>query len=216
MGKQKCRIAGAKKTKGRTEFTLKLVDPPENLEVDEVELLDADGNEIPCSRNKMRAKVQDQPVTYELTFHGVEAPSDVVPFQYKVWPDILSIHVPFKLAAPIATAGKAAATPGTGAARPAAELPPPQKPAPAPPPAVEPPPQPEPDTAEAPAAAAWPSIKVSGVMGKGAKQTAMINGQIVGAGETVAGVTIVSIANGVVTLKYQGKTATLKSGGVLP
>ncbi|MDD4870552.1 MAG: hypothetical protein PHR77_08325 [Kiritimatiellae bacterium] len=59
----------------------------------------------------------------------------------------------------------------------------------------------------------WPSLVLTGVVGKGANGSAIINKQIVAVGETIDGVKIVAIKDKSVELEFKGKTQILKVGG---
>jgi hypothetical protein len=104
-------------------------------------------------------------------------------------------------------------------------------PEPAPQPQPEPAPQPEPGAASTgetppsevpgttpqpgPEPVAWPSLALSGMVGKGINGSAIINGAVVSVGEVVDGarVTFIGIQN--VELEYKGETRTLRVGQML-
>lgn len=59
----------------------------------------------------------------------------------------------------------------------------------------------------------WPVLKLSGVVGKGTRGSAIINGNIVLIGQTIDGVKVVKIIEGGVEVEYQGETKFLRVGG---
>jgi len=94
--------------------------------------------------------------------------------------------------------------------------------------APPPPPQPEPTATQAQPAVTtapapkveptrqpvvWPSLTLTGVMGRGNRGSAIINGEVVGVGEVVKGVKIAGIGDQGVHLEYQGEKRFLKIGG---
>lgn len=70
---------------------------------------------------------------------------------------------------------------------------------------------------QAPAVAAveWPLVSLEGMVGKGATGAAIINDTIVGVGESVDGVKLISIDRKGVYLEYGGEQRFLKVGGEL-
>lgn len=66
--------------------------------------------------------------------------------------------------------------------------------------------------ARADSPAAWPPIKVDGIMARGGNGTVILNGRMMGVGEGVSGVEVVSIQPRSVTLRFQGRTLTLAQG----
>lgn len=213
LGQQKATIADVKNTPRGTEFALRLVEPPATFEIEGIDLIDTAGERVRASSTKQRVALQDQPVTYTVLFYGIKPPVDSITFKYELWPSMETLHVPFTITAPMAAGREAGSKPAPEAA-------------PVPVAPVAPPPTPQakamatapttPPSAKLGSAVAWPAVKVSGIMGKNTKRTAMVNGEMVGVGEAIAGVTVVDISNDAVTLKFQGKTATLKAGGSLP
>lgn len=63
-----------------------------------------------------------------------------------------------------------------------------------------------------PAVVEWPPLTLTAVMGKGSKGSAMINGQLLGVGEQMQGVTFVRVGKGGIYLKYKGETRFVKRG----
>jgi len=61
----------------------------------------------------------------------------------------------------------------------------------------------------------WPMLTCSGVVGKGASGSAIISSEIVGVGESVQGVKVLSIRAQGVELEYEGETRFLKVGSAL-
>lgn len=59
----------------------------------------------------------------------------------------------------------------------------------------------------------WPTLTLSGTMGRGAKSTALINKQMVRNGDLVEGVTVISIQQDSVELEFNGERQTIKGGG---
>ena len=62
------------------------------------------------------------------------------------------------------------------------------------------------------ASIAWPALTLTGVVGRGANGSAMINGEIVEIGESIEGVKLLSIDKQGVNLQYHGEERFLKSG----
>lgn len=94
----------------------------------------------------------------------------------------------------------------------------PAEPAPKPQPAVEPVVQPSlppapPKPPEPKAAEPWPPLTVTALVGKGARGAAVINGKVVGVGETIEGVEVLSIGAQSVSLGYRGAQQVVKVGG---
>jgi hypothetical protein len=58
----------------------------------------------------------------------------------------------------------------------------------------------------------WPSLTLSGVMGKGKKGSAIINGEFLGVGDTIEGVKILSVEEKSVNLSFMGEKQSLKVG----
>lgn len=58
----------------------------------------------------------------------------------------------------------------------------------------------------------WPVLMLSGVVGKGAKGAAFINGEIVDVNESIEGVKVIAIGNQGVKLQYKGEIQFLKVG----
>ncbi len=58
----------------------------------------------------------------------------------------------------------------------------------------------------------WPSLTLSGVVGKGVQGAATLNGQIVAVGETISGVEVIYIDEKSVRLKCEHETRNLKVG----
>lgn len=58
----------------------------------------------------------------------------------------------------------------------------------------------------------WPYLVLSTVMGKGDNAAAVLNGQIVGVGETVKGVRLLAVGSVGVKLQYKGEIGVLKKG----
>jgi hypothetical protein len=93
-----------------------------------------------------------------------------------------------------------------------ARVPPPAvrvPPARTPPPVAKPP---EPAPSPPPV---WPSLVLSGVVGKGNNGSAIINGEVVGIGEVIEGVKVTGIRKQGADLEYQGDVRYLKVGGSL-
>jgi hypothetical protein len=122
----------------------------------------------------------------------------------------------------VAETAPAAATNGATAT----PVPPPTPAAPAPVPAIPPalPVQapasatnPPPTVAKAPAeeTVVWPSLTVSGLMGgkqAGQQGAAIINGQMLGVGESIEGVRIIEVSKQGVRLRWQNQTRLVKVG----
>jgi hypothetical protein len=135
-------------------------------------------------------------------------------------------RVPVQAAAPAASApAKPAPLPSAAAAAPAvpeAETPPTA----APEPQAEPPSQAAADAVPAEAGSGpgtrpdaveripvnWPVLKLTGMIGRGQAGSAVINGQVVGIGDTVAGTKVIAIRSQGVELEYQGDRQVLKVG----
>lgn len=58
----------------------------------------------------------------------------------------------------------------------------------------------------------WPSLTLSGVMGKGQKGSAIINNEFLSIGDTIEGVKVISVEEKGVKLSYQGEVQSLKVG----
>lgn len=58
----------------------------------------------------------------------------------------------------------------------------------------------------------WPSLILSGVVGRGSNGSAILNSEIIAVGETIEGVKVVSIGRQGVELEYKGETQFLKVG----
>ena len=59
----------------------------------------------------------------------------------------------------------------------------------------------------------WPTLSLSGVVGKGENGSAIINKQIVGVGESIEGVKVIAIRDKSIELEFKGKTQILRIGG---
>lgn len=70
----------------------------------------------------------------------------------------------------------------------------------------------EPEPAKEKPSVAWPSVSLSGLVGKGSNGSAILNNRIIGVGETIEGVKVVSIGRQGVILEYEGETQFLKVG----
>lgn len=69
-----------------------------------------------------------------------------------------------------------------------------------------------PTTKPAPEQIIWPSLTLTSVMGKGTKGSALINGQLIGVGDSIEGVKFKSVGQNGVYLEFKGKTRFLKRG----
>ncbi|MBN2301511.1 MAG: hypothetical protein JXN60_03240 [Lentisphaerae bacterium] len=58
----------------------------------------------------------------------------------------------------------------------------------------------------------WPMLTLSGVVGKGSNGSVILNNEIVGVGEYIDGVKVVSLGYREVTLEYEGQQQTIKQG----
>ena len=65
---------------------------------------------------------------------------------------------------------------------------------------------------EAPPPVIWPDLHISGVMGAGDSGSAIINGKVVGADETIGEVIVREFGRGYVVLEYQGETRRFSVG----
>ncbi|MDP6525198.1 MAG: hypothetical protein QGI24_04575 [Kiritimatiellia bacterium] len=70
----------------------------------------------------------------------------------------------------------------------------------------------EPESSQPPPPAAWPSVTLGGFVGAGNDGTAILNGEFISVGETIAGVKLVGLQRKSVMLSYNGKIQTLKIG----
>ncbi|OGV64257.1 MAG: hypothetical protein A2498_05340 [Lentisphaerae bacterium RIFOXYC12_FULL_60_16] len=59
----------------------------------------------------------------------------------------------------------------------------------------------------------WPSISLSGIAGGGKTGSAILNGDIIGVGETISGVRLLEIRNRGVELEYKGERRFILVGG---
>lgn len=64
----------------------------------------------------------------------------------------------------------------------------------------------------APETVRWPPLELSGIVGKGANGSAIINGMVLSVNESIENVTIVAIENQGVRLEYKGHTQYLRVG----
>lgn len=58
----------------------------------------------------------------------------------------------------------------------------------------------------------WPSISLSGFVGRGESGTAILNGQMIAVGESISGVEVRSIERRAVRLRFAGETRVLNQG----
>ena len=70
----------------------------------------------------------------------------------------------------------------------------------------------EPQKPQGPPPVEWPSVTLAGFVGAGNDGTAILNGEFIGVGETIAGVKLVGFYQKSVKLSYKGETQTLKMG----
>jgi hypothetical protein len=70
----------------------------------------------------------------------------------------------------------------------------------------------EPESSQPPPPVAWPSVTLGGFVGAGSDGSAILNGEFIGVGETIAGVKLLGIQRKSVMLSYNGKIQTLKIG----
>jgi hypothetical protein len=64
-------------------------------------------------------------------------------------------------------------------------------------------------------AVVWPALNLTGVIGRGQAGSAVINGEVLGIGDTVDGVKVIAIRPQGVDLEYQAERQFLKVGSVL-
>jgi len=82
------------------------------------------------------------------------------------------------------------------------------------PPPVQPPTPPKPEVKPAvKPPVIWPTLTLTGIVGRGAKGSARINNEIFTVNETIQGVRVVSVGNQGVYLEYMGESKHLKVGG---
>jgi len=65
-------------------------------------------------------------------------------------------------------------------------------------------------------AAKWPALVLNGMVGKGANGAAIINKKVVGVGESIEGVKLISVDRQGVHLEYSGEQRFMKVGSKLP
>ena len=212
--------------KEKLDFDLFFASVPPDFDIKEVKLIDAKGDEIRGSRNTTRIRIENNE-NVTLSFYRISPPPDVLTVDYELWMDVREAIIPYKVTSTLAGAApEAAKQPSAPAVSPApapavATVAAPSAPVPVPPPAVQSP-APSGATAVIPAPPAitaepaWPSLRCTGVMGTGKRGTAIINGQMVNIGEKIEGAMIINITGPVVTLKFNNKTRTLKSGESIP
>ncbi len=58
----------------------------------------------------------------------------------------------------------------------------------------------------------WPPLTLTAVMGKGKKGSAVINGEMYGVGDDIAGVVFESVGKNSINLKYKGESRSLRRG----
>lgn len=74
-------------------------------------------------------------------------------------------------------------------------------------------PLPEPNPVESKPPADWPSLLLTGILGKGDSGSAFLNNEVVSIDETIDGVRVLSIGQRGVELEYEGEIQFLKVGG---
>ena len=74
------------------------------------------------------------------------------------------------------------------------------------------PPTSQPEPVKKKPSAPWPSVSLSGLLGKGSNGSAILNNRIIGVGETIDGIKVVSIGRQGVVLEYKGETQLLQVG----
>ena len=58
----------------------------------------------------------------------------------------------------------------------------------------------------------WPSLKITGVLERGERGAALINGRVIAVGEEIQGVKVIAVGKNGVTLEYEGARKTVRTG----